>query len=179
MDDKAELLAILEDEFHRHPGAGPQDLRKLVYQSVFGGDHLLADPARFRADLQREWSDVPPSGLPASAIQPISPDGRVARIHLAPCKAARVVVEDLVDALLAQRRKGGERSPFELRWKAVVELADEGRLPIPTNALRDLRRLEGLPHHNEAYGQAAYRVINDLQDPAIAARLRAWGIASP
>jgi len=179
MDDKAELLAILEDEFRRHPAAGPQDLRKLVYQSVFGGDHLLSNLDRFRAGLTIEWSQVLPSGGLSSAIQPISPDGRVARIHLAPCKAAGVDVDDLADMLLAQRRKGGERAAFERRWRAVVELVDEGRLPISVAASRGLDQIEGLPHHSETYGPTAYRVINDLHEPTVIARLRAWGIAAP
>lgn len=174
MNDKAGLLAILDDEFRRHPAATGQDVLKLIVQSIFGGDHLLTDPKRFRKDLLEEWEGISDRGVRPHAIQPISPDGRVARIHLIPCKAAGIDVGELIDALVGQPMKDGRREAFDALWQAVIELAAEGRLPISQDVLRHLSALEGLPHHSSTYGPAAYRILNDMSDPGMAASLKAW-----
>jgi len=178
MDGKLDLLAILELEFRAHPGLAPEDLRKLVVQSIFGGDHLLKDPARFRDGLFREWMKLPvaPRSGRTAAVQPISPDGLTARLHLGPCKAGGVMVDELAEALLAQPRKNGSRSDFARRWADVIELAEVGRIPLEDGDLRDLSSLEALPHHSPGYGAASYRVINNLQDPSVAEWLRTWAI---
>jgi len=177
MDDKLDLLAVLEVEFDRHPRLDAEDLRKLIVQSVFGGDHLLDDPERFRDDLIHEWRAVhrQEKGL---AIQPISPDGRTARIHLAACKAAGIDVGELAGMLLAQPRRRGTKEGFVARWRLAVELAAEGRIPICSKLLEALALDDRLPHHSKGYGPAAYRVINDLCEPGTAAWLRTRGLES-
>jgi hypothetical protein len=157
---------------------GAEDLRKLVVQSVFGGDHLLANPEHFRDALLREWGAIDADGTTDGAIQRISPDGRTARIHLRPCKAVGIDVGELADALLAQPAKAGSRRRFDEVWQLVVGWAGEGRIPLPVDDLCGLSRAEGLPHHSAGYGIAAYRVINDLTEPCIAERLRCWGIVT-
>jgi hypothetical protein len=173
MDDKTDLLAIIEEDLRRHPRAGPKDLCKLVAQSVLGGDHLLGDAVRFRRALRSEW-DALPSGPRRAAIQPIDPDGRTARIHLAPCREAGIDPECLADLLLSQPRKAGTREAFAARWREVIELAGDGRIPFDPTSLAEFEALAEMPHHSDAYGLAAYRVLNDITDPAVAGRLRAW-----
>ena len=66
MVDKTTWLDVIEAELARHPRMDEQDLQKLVYQSVFGGDHLLEDPERFAAGLRAEWAKRPADdGRPA------------------------------------------------------------------------------------------------------------------
>ncbi len=181
MNDKTDLLAIIMDEFRRHPQMGAEDLRKLIVQSVLGGDHLLNDLDLFRRELLREWSTIPiepiePIGR--ETIQRIDPAGRTARVHLVPCRARGVAVDALADLLAEQPRKRGERSEFVARWEVVVDLARAGRIPFDPSELSDLAALERLPHHSPGYGFAAYRVINDITLPKVANRLREWGILS-
>jgi len=176
MGDKVDLLAIIEDELRWHPRMGPQDLRKLVAQSVFGVDHLLDDPDRFRRALRREWDRLPPPTEAEPAVQRIDPDGRTARLHLVPCRVAGVSLDALGDLLVGQRRKAGRRHDDLARWREVVALAAAGRLPFSARALAGLEEIEDLPHHSAAYGFAAYRVVNDVRDPSIADRLAAWGL---
>jgi len=176
MGDKVDLLAIIENELCRHPRMGPQDLRKLVAQSVFGVDHLLVDADRFRRALRREWDALPTPLEFGPAVQSIDPDGRTARLHLVPCRAAGIGVDVLGDVLSGQRRKVGRRSDDVARWRTAVALAAAGRLPFSPRALAELEEIEDLPHHSLAYGFAAYRVVNDVRDPSIADRFAAWGL---
>jgi len=176
MCNKTDLLAIIEDELRRHPNAVPEDLRKLIAQSVYGGDHLLADPVHFREGLAGEWDRISPGERGEDMIQPIDPEGRVARIHLAPCKALGISVDRLAALLLSQTPRNGSRADYLRRWEAVVRLASAGKLPFDPKSLSDLSRLEGLAHHSRSYGFAAYRVINDLADARISSTLRGFGV---
>ena len=177
MDGKLELLAIIEEELRRHLGMGPEDLRKLIVQSALGGDHLLEDADRFRRGLLREWDALSGREASSAAIQRIDPGGRTARIHLAPCKAVGVDAGALADFLASQPRKRGCRALFDARWSEVVALAVRARIPFDSDVLSDLASLEALPHHSAAYGFAAYRIVNDITAPRIAAQLRLWGLA--
>jgi len=181
MNDKADLLAIIADELRGHPQMGPEDLRKLIVQSVLGGDHLLNDLDRFRRELLREWAEIPREPIEPigrEAIQPIDPEGRTARVHLLPCKGRGVEVDALVRLLAEQPRKNGSQSALEARWEIVVDFARAGHLPFDPSELSDLAVLARLPHHSVGYGFASYRVINDITRPKAANRLREWGILS-
>lgn len=175
MSDKADLLGIVEEEIRRHPGMGSEDLRKLIAQSAFGGDHLLADRGRFRSDLRREWNAISGDPTGGAVIQLIDPEGRTARLHLAPCKARGIEVDGLADLLSLQPLKSGSRAAYLARWSEVVAMAAQGRIPFDPDALSDLAKLEEFPHHGGKYGFASYRIVNDLTEVAVAARLRSWG----
>jgi len=177
MVGKIDLLGIIEDELRRHPRMGPEDLRKLLVQSVFGGDHLLGDLDRFRRDLRFEWDRLPARTWNDVTVQAIDPDGRTARIHLAGCRAAGVPSDALADLLVSQPRKGGRRTVFEARCREVVALAAAGRIPFDSDALLALDSTETLPHHSFGYGFVSYRVLNDVTDPAVDGWLRAWELA--
>lgn len=46
---------ILQEHFRRYPNMQPQDVGKLLYQHVFGPEHMVADPAQVLPYLVREW----------------------------------------------------------------------------------------------------------------------------
>jgi hypothetical protein len=174
MDDKADLLVIIEDELRRHPRMGPEDLRKLIAQSVFGGDHLLTDVERFRRDLRLEWEALPARPWNDATVQTIDPGGRTARLHLVGCRVAGVDLDALADLLVAQPRKAGRRTVYVRRCRNVVALAAAGRIPFDPGALSELES-DGRPsHHSSGYGFASYRVLNDVTAPPVADRLRSW-----
>ena len=136
----------------------------------------MADPVRFREGLAGEWGRISPGERGEDAIQPIDPEGRVARIHLAPCKAQGISVQVLADLLLSQAPRNGRQADYLRRWEAVVCLAAEGKLPFDPKSLSDLSKIEGLAHHSRSYGFAAYRVINDLTDERVSSALRGFGV---
>jgi hypothetical protein len=178
MAAKNDLIAVIEDELDRHPRMSGRDLQKLLYQSVFGGDHLLEDPTRFRCALREEWGrlSVERFSPMGTVLQSIDPAGRVARIHLAVCRRTGVDVGWLAELLVGQRRKNGRRSDYEERWGKAIELAEAGRIPFSPGELARIEYPERAPHHSCDYGAAAYRIVNDATDPAMSAALRGLGV---
>jgi len=168
MGDTSALQAILEAERTRHPRMTACDVQKLIYQSVFGGDHALVDRDRFADALRTEWdglADIDTS-VADSLLQMIDAEGRVARIHLAPCKACGIDAKALIDVLWSQPRRGGTRSHFDCRWEEIVHLAATGRIPFSSTELSEFGFPDDLPHHSADYGPTSYRIINDVSDPA-------------
>ena len=155
-----------------------RDLQKLIYQCVFGGDHLLDDPERYAAALREEWEglsmDDPAAAEPA--LQSIDPDGKTARIHLAPVKRLGIDVDRLIELLVEQGRKPGRRPDYERRWNEAVALAAAGRIPFSADGLARLGWPDSAPHHGPDYGTASYRIVNDVSDPATDERLCKLGV---
>ncbi len=178
MADTNALLDVIEAERARHPRMDERDLEKLIYQSVFGGDHLLANPERYGSALREEWDRLPIDGPRAvePALQTIDPEGRVARIHLAVCKRSGIEVDELAELLVGQRRRSGRRSDYERRWNETVALARAGRIPFSADALTRVGYPERVPHHGPDYGPASYRIVNDVTDPAMSEGLRRLGV---
>ncbi len=178
MADTNALLDVIEAERARHPRMDERDLQKLIYQSVFGGDHLLADPVRYGSALREEWVRLPIDDTRAAepALQAIDPEGRVARIHLAACKRSGIEVDRLIELLVGQRRRDGRRPDYERRWNETVALATAGRIPFSADVLARVGYPGRAPHHGPDYGPAAYRIVNDVTDPAMSEGLRRLGV---
>jgi len=177
MADKSDLLDVIEAERSRHPYMNERDLQKLVYQSVFGGDHLFEEPVGFMAELHREWASLP--GAPSStepSLQGIDPEGRTARIHLGVCKRRGVDVDRLGRLLLGQPRRDGKRSDFERRWQETIALATAGRIPFSDVELERLGLPDRPPRHSARYGRASYRIVHDASDRAFRNHLHRLGV---
>ena len=178
MADKTAWLDVIETERALHPGMGAQDLQKLIYQSVFGGDHLLDDPTRFAAGVRQEWDRLEDDTASAAgaALQPIDPDGRTARIHLGVCRDLGVDVEELIGFLAGQARKSGRRSEYERRWRETVDLAAAAAIPFDPMELERVGYPKTAPHHGPGYGPASYRIVHDVTDARTAGALRRLGV---
>ena len=178
MADKSDLLDVIAVEQARHPRMDERDLQKLIYQSVFGGDHLLDDPQRYAGALREEWKglsiDDPLATKPA--LQSIDPDGKTARIHLAACMGLGVDVDRLIELLVGQGRKHGRRPDYERRWDETVALAVAGSIPFSADRLARVGDPDGVPHHGPDYGPASYRIVNDVSDPTMDEGLRRLGV---
>ncbi len=155
-----------------------RDLQKLIYHSVFGGDHLLDDAQCFADGVRAEWDRLATGDfLPRiEPLQLIDPDGRTARIHLAACRRLDVDLGALIALLAGQGRKNGERAEYETRWDAVIELARIGRIPFRVAELARMGYPSIALHHGPHYGFASYRVVNDLSDPGMNEGLRRLGV---
>jgi hypothetical protein len=178
MAHKSALLDVIAVERARHPRMDERDLQKLIYQSVFGGDHLLDDPERYARSLREEWVglsiDDPRTARPA--LQSIDPQGKTARIHLGACKAMGIDVDRLIELLVGQGRKHGRRSDYERRWNVTIALAAAGRISFSADELARVGHPNGAPHHGPDYGPASYRIVNDASNPAMSDGLRRLGV---
>ncbi len=181
---REELRHLIELHVRSHPGFRTEDLAKLIYQGVFGADHLLNDRRRFRREFLEEWEWVEKGERPEEPLfEPVDPLGRTYRLNLRPAKRLGADPEALVELLLGQPRKRGRREEFERRWETVVELAAEGEIPFSAEKLRAygemLRETGAIPRHSTSYNRANrphYRIINDFYDPAVRKGLRDLGL---
>lgn len=161
------FAAIVLAHLVRYPAMQLEDAYKLAHQACLGSEHAVRDRAHAERWLERELAQLG-DGPQEPVVDPIAPDGRIARVHLRPFLAVGGDATELLDAFV--RTANGFRGSHErLRssWAIVEGLAADGSLPFSradTEAFR--RRMEdaGFPavHHSAAYGAAyrpAYRVV--------------------
>lgn len=169
------LEGLIQEHVQRYSGFGPEDLAKLLYQSVMGMDHLLRDRARFIDELGREWEMLAsiPQGEEA-LLDPVHPSDPIVRLNLRPTKAAGVSLTDLGALLAGQRRRSGRISDLLALWGDAVELARGGRIPFGVDDLKILGEIlragNHPPGHSARYReihQPAYRLLHDVGDPAL------------
>ena len=142
-----EKVALLH--FKRYPGMEAADLYKLVAQGISGPRHLLGDPNAAWQYLQREWVEVEPGGEPM--CEPISPGGKVLRIHLAPFKARGLSPASLFAAMRESAEEiRGTASEFAAVWQRLRRMAGQGWLPV---ASAEMVRLAGMPFDPLAWTQ--------------------------
>ena len=153
---------IITDEYQRHPNMTVHDLHKLVYQACFGGDHLLRNRDAFMDGFAMEWDRLTNDASQETALQPIHPSGRVARIHLGPCKAMGLSHHELSQFLLSQPFRSGHREAYEWAWTTVLHSARSGEIAFSYDQLTRIRLSDEITHHSPDYGPAAYRIVNDL-----------------
>lgn len=158
----------------RYPVMEPQDAVKLIYQSVFGGGHLIADRGASLRRLTREYRSVEQqSGHP---LWEDIGNGMV-RVHLAALEAARcapgVLNEVFVETALLHRADPAE---FQAALERLTALTEDALFTFSPTALEEylLRyRSAGCPavSHSAAYRRAyhpAYRVVRlDLLQRAL------------
>lgn len=158
---------ILASHLRRYPQLQLQDLYKLVHQASLGSEHAVRDPERARRRLEEEVEH--PGGGPEEPLpDPISPDGRIVRIHLRPYLAAGHDPALLLKSFLrtANEYRGSE-ALLELYWQSVRSFARTDLLAVPPSEVTAYGRhmkSGGYPsvHHTKLYEsqyRPAYRVV--------------------
>jgi hypothetical protein len=145
----------------RYPLMQIEDLYKLCHQAALGSEHAVSDVQAARDGVMRELAGL--VGDPEEpSIDPISPDGRILRVHLRPFVAAGSDPEELLQAFV-RTANGFKGSMSQLRryWACVVELSTDGQIPFDLgDVLRFLEKMEtasfAAVHHSAQY-QAAYQ----------------------
>ena len=161
------MRQVFAAHFSNYPGMEPRDAVKLAYQSVYGGGHLVSDPAAALARLEGELAAAPPlPGLPL--LEDIG--GGRKRLHLnSPAFSAHD--PESVAFLFAEGSKAPDRGPEALdpALDLLREMALTGEAPFSSAALEAFLtqyEVQGRPavSHSEAYRAAyrpAYRVMED------------------
>lgn len=155
-------VSIISEEKDRHPRMTGDDLHKLVVQGCLGGDHLRQDSDTFATELALEWDSLPVHGPEEPIIQRIHPSGRVARLHLCPCKAKGISRRDVTQLLLNQPLKAGHREAFEWAWATIMHCARTQDIPFSIEELAQVRASDEAGHHTIGYGFTSYRILNNI-----------------
>ncbi len=169
------MLTIFTTHGRRYPRMMPQDAVKLAYQSVFGGGHMIPDPAVALARLREEWAALPESATEPPKTEPIG--GGLVRLHLASIDP-QVLPPEAVNALFctSANTHRGTMEDFRQALGVLRGLCREGRMPFDEAALDAyLAAYEasgmGAVSHSETYRQAyapAYRIIRQDYVPYLA-----------
>ena len=168
MDERANLLDVLEDQLNRHQKFGIADLYKLVHQTTFGGKHLAMDRDQAMQQLLEEW--LPEIRIPAGAnmLEIIDPRGDVMRVNIRIFKKTGGSPQDLIECFQKSIQAfTPDPNRFETYWQWIMAWCRDAELPFPVDAMDDYyiqQGREGFPavHHSDAYVEAnrpAYRVV--------------------
>ncbi len=158
-DRRVEELLLLHAA--RYPRMEPTDAVKLLYQSEFGGGHLIEDGLESLGRLREEMGTAPADGPLFEEL-----GGDFCRVCLGP--AGREAVDAIHRMFLAgAARPRGTMAGLEEKLGVLEELASRGAMPFSAEELAaylEDYRAKGLPavSHSAAYRGAyrpAYRVI--------------------
>lgn len=156
------IEAILRDHFSRYPAIQIQDMYKLLHQATLGSGHAISDLESARIWLERELTEMG-SGYEEAAIDPISPDGEIVRVHLRPFIARGGDSEMLLTAFIRSANEfHGDKTTLETYWKTATGmkhfLSDEMDRFIASVRANHYPAV----HHSAVYESTyhpAYRVI--------------------
>jgi len=158
---------LLAHHFQRYPRMELVDVYKLLHQAAMGPGHAIDDSADARDGLEAEVAKIG-KGPDDPIADPISPDGKLARIHLRPYLAAGHSASVLADAFV-QTGHSYPAAPERLEkfCACLTDLAASGGIPfLPDEVERYVQAIAGqaypVVHHSGAYRAAyhpAYRVV--------------------
>lgn len=161
------ICQILQNHLIRYPQMQLQDLYKLLHQAALGSEHAVRDPEAVRNWMTRELAAMG-DGPDDPLLDPLSPDGKIVRVHLRPYVRAGGDPEVLLQAFLRTAREWRGECKKLLVWGAVAaDIADASRWPLTGDAIRSFfatMESQGFlaAHHSETYRRLyhpAYRVV--------------------
>lgn len=161
------VAQLIGNHLSRYPAMALPDVYKLLHQAALGPAHAVAGDA-VAASLAQEMAALG-DGPEEPLADVISPDGRLARIHLRPYRRAGLDAGALARAFAETAAAyPGSVEKLEKFCGCLGDLAQAGGLPFgraeAESYVRDLREA-GWPavRHSAAYRDAcspAYRVVD-------------------
>lgn len=161
---------ILLTHARRYPLMEPRDAVKLLYQSEFGGGHLIQNETACMEFLFREYAATAQTATPL--LEEIG-NGMV-RVQLAGLDAGHYPVRQLgQDFIRSAASVQGSMDAFQKKLSVLTELTLQRQMPFPPEALEAYLTgyaAAGYPavSHSEIYRNAyhpAYRVLQHCQLP--------------
>ena len=159
------IRSILLAHARRYPQMEPTDAVKLLYQSEFGGGHLIRDEKACLDRLTEEYR-----ATPQSRDIPLTEDigNGIVRVNLAALDANGVTPEQLGRVFLhSSAQVRGTEAAFREKLALLQELTAAGAMPFSQDALEAYLtdyEAAGFPpvSHSETYRKnyhPAYRVV--------------------
>ena len=143
------------------------DVYKMLFQSVFGIQHILHD--RAKRYLEEELSTLETSKFSVEPlIENISIDNLMVRANLRPFKMQGLSSDKLFSAMVASAKEPkGTQETFLKLWNQFKSLVEANRLKFDKSSLENFDKRvkkENYPpyHHSERYRRSyrpAYRVV--------------------
>jgi len=162
------VLRLVEYQQSFRDSIEVQDVYKLLYQSSFGPEHILADTSAAFSSLQGELSSLDTTTHRDKLIERISTSGEMVRVNLRPYKRLSLRPELLARAMIQSARDTHpDTLMFYRDWNEFTALVRYGLLKFPVADVKlwdaRVQRGEITPvHHSPAYSRAnapAYRVV--------------------
>lgn len=162
-----EMTEIIKQHAERYPLMQPQDAVKLLYQSEFGGGHMISSPSASLKRLEEEYAHTPQNDVPLTE----SIGGGIVRVNLGALDANGVSVIKLNDAFV--RSSAMVKGSISWFTKKLEQLQDmQNRYGIFDFSADELAAYlsqyaeRGFPpvSHSDIYRKAyspAYRVISE------------------
>jgi hypothetical protein len=159
---------LLSQHIARYPRMQLDDIYKLLHQAALGPGHAVKDVTNARAWLEKEAAELGPGPVePENDI--ISPDGRLARVHLRSWVAAGKSLDDLNRVFVETANSyTPSRERLEKFCGCLGDLAGAGRIPFEQQEVvayfdRIAQASYPVVHHSRTYTDAykpAYRVVD-------------------
>jgi hypothetical protein len=151
---------ILKSHFARYPEMQIQDIYKLIHQAALGSEHAAINRHEACMRLEREIMQLGSEDAEL-AIDPISVDGKIARVHLRPFFAENGDPEALLTAFIRTANEfHGDEQTLNNYWDIATRMGF-----FPGAAMNDfIQSMQNYPatHHSKIYTQRyrpAYRVV--------------------
>ena len=168
------MIEIIKEHLQKYSQMQIQDIAKLLYQSEFGGGHLIADANRSLERIRAEYEALDDCDKTAEMKYESIGDGMY-RVHLS-CLTEAVSAELLNRMFVASanHRKGTVKG-LEEKIAACLKVCEAGEMPFSCDDMKahfTEWKAEGYPakSHTEIYRQnyhPAYRVMEEAYVSAI------------
>jgi len=158
---------LLGQHLQRYPQMALADIYKLLHQAAMGPGHAVRSADAAHKALDEEAAGLG-DGPTEPLLDPISPDGRLARVHLRPYVASGKDLRALADAFVnTATTYPASRDKLAKFCGCLGDLADAAGIPFSRAQVTgyfDPIVAQGYPvvRHSEAYRAAyrpAYRVV--------------------
>lgn len=159
---------LLGQHLQRYPRMQLDDVYKLLHQAALGAGHAVSDRGRALAALEDECRALEADAGADPLVDRISPDGRLARVHLRAYLASGQALGVLADAFVRTPQLCPAAPDRLAKFCGCLgDLADAGGIPFTraqVSAWFDDIAGRGYPpvHHSQGYRDAyrpAYRVV--------------------
>lgn len=162
---REEFVTVLAEHYAAHQALEPQDVYKLIYQRVFGPEHLIDDVRATKERLYLEVLHLPATPTAMPLLEPLS--SVLCRVNLQPFIQGGGSVEALwkIFRQTVRAYQPGTREDLERYWRLFLATTWAVRYtPAVLEQLWLRLATADFPpvHHSRAYAEASaphYRVV--------------------
>jgi len=166
-DEEKAITTLLISHLNRYPRMEIQDVYKLLHQSALGSGHAVSNEATARVWLENEATNLK-AGKMESRVDPITPDKKLARIHLRAFLENSTDLEGLNRAFVQTANNfRGSKETLKRYLNYALRLAKKNVYPFTWAEMKkffDEKAKENFPsvRHSKNYEMfysPAYRVV--------------------